>query len=272
MTDTPEPRRLYDQKEVGAILRRASELQGADDPDRLPGLSLDELRQVATEAGIDPRYIGQAIDDLASGGDRSRSNFWGGPLSLTVERTIEGEIDEAVWEQMVSEIRKTFDQSGTVSAWGRALEWTFSASGGMQAHATAIRRDGKTHLQVRWSEPVLFVPFFVPTLVLSLVSPAVIFEAIGLGLAEGALVWLGFVATLLTLARTGLSLTSSKKRRKVRALITRLAAIAAESPEREPAQLDAEARGVIGLPDEDVYRDNRESVRPGTRRQTGQRP
>ena len=56
MTDANNLPRLYDEKEVGKLLERATELQ-REDPVRAAasgGLSLSELEEIAAEAGIDP--------------------------------------------------------------------------------------------------------------------------------------------------------------------------------------------------------------------------
>lgn len=54
MSDEAPPTRQYGEKESALILRRAVALQEAGGRGAGAGLSLDELRQIALEAGVDP--------------------------------------------------------------------------------------------------------------------------------------------------------------------------------------------------------------------------
>ena len=65
MTNSDDGRRRFGEKEVGLIIKRATELQ-QEDPDVLSegdGLSLTELEEVAVEAGIDARFLRQAAKE-----------------------------------------------------------------------------------------------------------------------------------------------------------------------------------------------------------------
>jgi hypothetical protein len=55
----------YDDKQVGLILKRATELATDSSPESSPGdgLSLAELEQIAVEAGIDPVLIRRAAQE-----------------------------------------------------------------------------------------------------------------------------------------------------------------------------------------------------------------
>jgi len=63
------PGRRFGDEEVGAILERAADLQGrsvAVTDGAARGLTLADLRQIAEEAGIDPRFVDLASADLAA--------------------------------------------------------------------------------------------------------------------------------------------------------------------------------------------------------------
>ena len=56
----PSLSRVYGDKEIGQILKRATELQGQEpSAPSSSGLTLQELEEVAVEAGIDPRFLMQ---------------------------------------------------------------------------------------------------------------------------------------------------------------------------------------------------------------------
>lgn len=56
--------RLYDDEEIGAILKRASQIQGGLKPETETELSLEELETLASESGIAPRFVKAAATDL----------------------------------------------------------------------------------------------------------------------------------------------------------------------------------------------------------------
>lgn len=225
----PDSQPLFDEREISAILKRAAEIQGADGPARAFGLSLVELQQLAAEAGIDPRSVAAAVAELDRGGEGDHVNIWGGPLSLTLDRVVEGEVNEATWEAMVAAVRRSFNDTGEVQPWGQALEWTHSGrASGVQAHVTVTPRDGRTRIQVFWHEPVMAAPVYVIAGVFALIMIPVVFEALALVSLTGAFLYLAIVSTLFLLARWTLSRMAAKEKRNVRHLMAKLERIAAE--------------------------------------------
>ena len=95
MSDSTDTDRLFSEKEISTILERAADLQQTEDPSRTQGLSLTELQQIAAGAGIDPKHVAAAVAELTISDDNV-VNFWGGPATLTITRTIPGEIDAFV--------------------------------------------------------------------------------------------------------------------------------------------------------------------------------
>ena len=59
-----DPPRRYGDAEIARLLERASELQVRGDGGGGEGLTLEELREVAGEAGIDPEMISAAAAEL----------------------------------------------------------------------------------------------------------------------------------------------------------------------------------------------------------------
>ncbi|HEY0868482.1 MAG TPA: hypothetical protein VGE01_13945 [Fimbriimonas sp.] len=79
--------RSYTEQEVARIIRRAGELQANRPEAPSVGLRSEDLKRVAEELGIDPRFVDQAIQE----GVGQRSSNLG--LTSTVERVYEGEPD-----------------------------------------------------------------------------------------------------------------------------------------------------------------------------------
>jgi hypothetical protein len=64
----PSNNRRYTEQEIQAIFRRATERQeatGSADPHR--GLTLDELKAIGAESGIDPAHVEAAAVDIEHG-------------------------------------------------------------------------------------------------------------------------------------------------------------------------------------------------------------
>lgn len=154
--------KLYDSSEISAILRKATENSSADDPDGPIGLSIDELRQLASDAGIDPDQITKAVAEIEMDSGRSERNFWGGPFSYNSQVLTEGEISVGQWEEMLISIRNFFQSKGDVSERESVLEWSSPWGTTNSARVTAIKLDGKTRISVSWNGPLTAVPFYAP--------------------------------------------------------------------------------------------------------------
>jgi len=131
----------YDDREAASILKKAAELQAR----RLGGeggsrLSIDDLKRIAAEAGIAPEMVEEASRQYAvRGSGRSQINV---KRVLTVDR----ELGEREYEEVVRVLRSEYGQAGTPSTLGSAFEW----SGGdvLALHMSLVPRDGKTTIAV----------------------------------------------------------------------------------------------------------------------------
>lgn len=152
MTDPNHLPRLYDDKEVGKLLERATELQ-REDPARAPasgGLSLTELEEIATEAGIDPRFLRQAAAEMASGSRAAEG--WevvtGERLTLVREAVVAGELDQEGFERIAEAIQINARETGQASLLGRTLTWQAETPGKTRTVQVIVTsRDGETHVR-----------------------------------------------------------------------------------------------------------------------------
>ena len=152
MSDATNLPRLYDEKEVGKLLKRATELQ-REDPVRAAasgGLSLAELEEIAAEAGIDPTFLRRAAAEMASG--ETDPGGWeritGERLTLVREAVVAGELDQDGFERVVTAIQMTAREHGQPSLMGRTLTWRAeTASKTRTIQVTVTSRDGETHIR-----------------------------------------------------------------------------------------------------------------------------
>lgn len=156
--DSPDDEaRHYSEKEVGRLLKHATELQQADEAGgpgahEGGGMTLATLQEVAAEAGIEPRYIQQAaarIDTPKTGG----LGHWlaGTSLLLRAERIIPGELREEDYERIVTEIQMDTDVPGNASMVGRTLTWrsVTSEHQSRSLQVTVASRNGETRIQAQ---------------------------------------------------------------------------------------------------------------------------
>ena len=147
----PSSSRVYGDKEIGQILQRATELQGQEpSAPSSSGLTLQELEEVAVEAGIDPRFLQRAALEL--GMSPADSGFWakvvGDELMLQRETTVPGELSEDGFERVASVIQIGTKEHGQPSLLGRSLTWRAETpSKTRTVQITVTSRDGKTHIR-----------------------------------------------------------------------------------------------------------------------------
>ena len=226
--------RRFDEKEVAAIIKRASELQQVETTSEPSGgMSLAELEQIAREAGLDPALVRRAASDLDTRvTDREPSAFFGAPTALVLERTVDGEVPPEEYESLVLEIQRELGGVGSASGLGRSLVWTMTTHNHRRAatrtvQVTVTPRDGRT--TIRMEEPLRqFAGGLFATLIGGLGGGVgSIAMGIGMGTFESAPVAAGLVGAVLggsyLLARTIFGRTVRSRGERLQRLMSRLA-------------------------------------------------
>jgi hypothetical protein len=219
--------KLYNENEIGAILRRAAEMSLDESGPNAAGLSIEELQQVGLEAGLDPDLILRAAAEMQQRGPKRPKNFFGGPLSYSNDFVLDGEIDAAIWEEMISSIRGSFKDPGVVSTRESVFEWT-SQSETEKAQVTALIKEGKTKFTVFWTEPIMAIPMFAITLVGTLISLPIAFEALELSGPLGLAFIMTVFSSLFFLSRLLVSRLMDDQVSKLQQLETTLDLIASK--------------------------------------------
>jgi hypothetical protein len=124
--------RRYSEAEMASIFENAADAEAAGrrasgTPE---GMTLAQLQEIGREAGISPEAVAQAARMVEQRG-RPVSKRWLG-LPIGVGRTMElgRRLDDREWEDLVVDLRETFDARGRVSVQGSFREWT---NGNLQA-------------------------------------------------------------------------------------------------------------------------------------------
>lgn len=124
--------REYNSDEVAAIFERASETErgAAPQPTDGKGLTLAALQGIGKEVGISPESIALAAQSLDHVVQPASATFMGLPIAVGRTVDIDRPLTEADWEQLVADLRTTFNARGVMRHDGRFRQWT---NGNLQA-------------------------------------------------------------------------------------------------------------------------------------------
>ncbi len=145
----------FAESEASSILQRAAELQRqALDIRRM---TVAELEDAASSAGIEPVYVRRAAAELSlRQARRDRvSPTLGGPRTILLEVTLDGEIPVPAYEYVIEAVRRHTGELGEASLIGRSLTWTAlpshsSAGPGWSRTiaVTIVPRGGRTRIRI----------------------------------------------------------------------------------------------------------------------------
>jgi hypothetical protein len=145
------PERRYDDKEVALILKRATETSAAGLGE---GLTLEQLKVIAAEAGIDPEAVSTAAGSLENQRRTSPGTATTRSVAPQHERMVEGRVQPEDMPELLAAIRRMMGRQGVVTTEFDGVQWRArDAAGGRyisiqpQGDTTAIRglgnfRDG----------------------------------------------------------------------------------------------------------------------------------
>ncbi len=115
----------FTDREIALLLQRAAEIEAQrTDAPPTQGLSLRQLREIATEVGISPEVFEEAVTAVQAGAKPARRELLGAPLTYKAARGVDGILDEAAMERLIRVLEEAMDQSGTVTDALGTVRWT----------------------------------------------------------------------------------------------------------------------------------------------------
>lgn len=229
--------KVYDSKEVRAILKIASENSSKDNPDEQMGLTIEELRKLASEVGIDPEQISKAATEIEANSGILERSFWGGPFSYSTQVLVQNEITEGHWEEMLLSIREFFKSSGKVTSRNSVHEWSSPWGTSNSAGVTALKQKGKTKISLSWNGPLTPIPYYLPVPLVAITT---------LLFASGFLELTAVPGVALTLLMTGLTFLAGRWKlrksldkgfKKLRQLVSQLEMIASKPSSKSESDM-----------------------------------
>lgn len=229
--------RRFGDQEIHRILQKAAELQERSQqlPAQGRGLTLEELRQVAMEAGIDPRYVDLAAADATGPLERRGHVVAGGPYRWHFQQRVPGSIVDADRERILREIRTVIGQRGELADVFGRMEW--SHDDGLGPIIVGISsRDGVTEVDVsanRASEIGLMLGLGVPFG--GMIGGAILAAATGVS-GPAALMPISLAAAAVyAFGRAGWRLRAEAFERRLERLVERITSVAQEASLRLPS-------------------------------------
>ncbi|MCJ7629849.1 MAG: hypothetical protein MUO50_15850, partial [Longimicrobiales bacterium] len=131
MSDEGSNKRRYSEEEFALILRKASEIQlsSGNQSARLGtgGLTLEEIRSIATEAGIDPEAVTRAASVLGAMKWDEKAGLaaaiFGGPGKFHLDCELPGRLPPEEMGRILEQIRRAAEHQGEASEVLGGVEW-----------------------------------------------------------------------------------------------------------------------------------------------------
>jgi hypothetical protein len=131
VSNDDQKKRRYSEEEFALILRKASEIQTSEGarPGRpgTTGLTLDEIRSIASEAGIDAEAVTRAASIIGALEWEEKSGLaaaiFGGPDKYHLDCEVPGALRAEEMGRILEEIRRAAEHQGEASEVLGGVEW-----------------------------------------------------------------------------------------------------------------------------------------------------
>lgn len=227
MPDTPLDERRFTDREVREILKKA--VQARKDPAtsgalvKSEGLSLAELTTIGEEVGIDAASLEDAARAVALGAGHRARGFWGGPITLDVERTVTGAFDPEQTHDALSLIRRVMGERGEVEEIGGALEWSSVGESGSR-YVTVATRDDKTTIHGSSNlKSVVALTYLLPGILSLVVTVIGLGRWVKTGAEIGLILALTLIPILFPILRSVVNGLSARESIKLQQVVDELA-------------------------------------------------
>lgn len=210
--------RIFNEDEVQKLIKRAAELEAERSVSRSGstknGLTIDELKAVASEAGLDPNLIEKAAFELSDTSDELNVNVRVNREEIASEIWLDHHSDREVMDLLVTELNHIYGTTDELNWWnnlwgtheGKAkvtrttgtTEWNYKTEAGIYSTRVLMQQRGerlrfrvskRQILNMEWDSPLYSLLFVIPVAVILAVigglSSSAIFGIAWPGIATG---------------------------------------------------------------------------------------
>jgi len=141
--------RTFSKEEISKILDKASKIQSRKDLNRDEiALSVDDLQHIANEVGIDHESLHEAIRSAGITELDVKFNWFKLSSTILEDKTVEGELTDDAWEDVVQDIRRITGYIGKPVKMGKMYEWVQPESDtGVEKQLSMSPQQGSTKIR-----------------------------------------------------------------------------------------------------------------------------
>ena len=147
--------KTYSQKEIAQILsetiKRQKETASSDEP----GLTEEELFQIAAESGIDLTALQATLLNFEKDKEKSGLSWFTGSSRVHHVQIIPGEIDDKIWEEIKLELKGAIGGAGIDKKTGKAYEINHVIDEMGFKNLSLIPKEGNTRFEYSEDWPAL---------------------------------------------------------------------------------------------------------------------
>ncbi|MEJ2206603.1 MAG: hypothetical protein P8170_21130 [Gemmatimonadota bacterium] len=220
--------RRYTEAEFRSILAKAVEDHPSGSVEVVSGLSLEEIKEIGAEVGIDPESLERAARSVESSIDL-RSRLAGAPTTCSVERRVTGELASVQASDILSVIRHEMGTTGDLSEQQSFLEWRSSGELGHRV-ITLSTNEGTTTVRGLADLSQAAVITHLPAGLFGIMGSAIGFlVAANSGNELGMVMFAALIPTVLLGARKLFARLSRGEGRKLERAVEELALLVGDS-------------------------------------------
>ncbi len=221
--------RKYTEAEVRAILAKAVQDGPSGPPSETGDLTLDEIKQIGAEVGIDPVSLERAARSVSPVQPDRRALLAGAPTAVTVERRVEGSLDSVQPNEILSVIRKEMGSPGRLSELTDLLEWRSEGELGQRV-ITLSSSDGGTAVDGMADLTQAAVITHLPATLLGIIGSAIGFMvSADAGNEIGMVLFIALLPMVLLATRTVFGRLARSEAGKLERAVEELATLVGES-------------------------------------------
>jgi hypothetical protein len=167
-----KPGSSFSEKEVGALIQRATELYEKSNHTSNHRLNLADVEQIASDLGIPLEHVRAAAFEIKEHADNENSDSIESGSSAMVEyaRLLGGEVSDEAWEEVVHAMKRLSGGGGEITEYGNTREFTKKLMEDDRTVLSVRTRNGETsvHASTHYATGAALAHFF------SFIIPAVI--------------------------------------------------------------------------------------------------
>ncbi|MEM8484798.1 MAG: hypothetical protein AAF564_04580 [Bacteroidota bacterium] len=247
-------KRRYSEKEIGALIQRATEIQKGVPANDTNGLSIEEVGEIAAEFGIDEASLRAAALELDK--PATEKGILGGPFSINMVRVLDGHFSDEEWEEAVEAIRRTTGSRGRSRHDGRARIWSREIKdmgSTLDQILVSIReKDQSTILEGRRGYTGLAFIGYMFSVMIGGVVAGIFLDGSGVSDIMSLLLVIAGVVGGMATFRFGLGLWVQKQKEKLNVLVDKVHAtlgMSASLSVEEPQLVDGQLGDVMTMDD-----------------------